>query len=383
METIKGFKDSWILTENGLMKTNLIIDNGIIKSIGDETTDKLIKIDDDKMVIPGLIDQHTHGAANFDVIDGKIEGLFEIACSLAQEGVTAFLPTTTTQSIEVINKSLKSVKDYIDKKYEDGAEVVGVHLEGPFISKDYAGAQIPEYILEPSTKVFKKFEKASGNSIKLVTVAVEEDHDNLIEYLKSKDIIVSIGHTKAGYKQVKRALEKGASCVTHTYNGMKPLHHRDIGTVGSTFLFDELYAELICDGVHSSIQAIKVLWKTKPSDKTILITDSLRQKNMPDGKYYELDQIIVLKGKEARLEDGTLAGSVLKLNEAVKNLMVFTGTDLVTAIKCATENPAKNLGIFDKMGSIKENKLANFAIVDKDMNVYQTIRNGKIIYKKS
>ena len=141
-------------------------------------------------------------------------------------------------------------------------------------------------------------------------------------------------------------------------------------------------SELICDGIHVSEPAVKLLWKNKPNDKVILISDALRTKFMPDGKYYELEQVIILKGKEARLEDGKLAGSVLKINEAIKNYMDFTGCDLIDAVKCATENPAKNLGIFEKMGSIKEGKLANFTVVDKDLNVYLTIRNGKVIYMK-
>ena len=163
---------------------------------------------------------------------------------------------------------------------------------------------------------------------------------------------------------------------------MKKIHHREIGTVGSALLFDELYCELICDGIHVSKEAVKILHKNKPSDKIILITDALRTKNMPDGIYKELEQDIILKDNVASLIDGTLAGSVLKMNVAIKNIMDFTGCDFITAIKYATENPAKNLGIYDKVGSIKENKDATFVIVDKDLNVYQTIRKGHVIYNK-
>lgn len=386
MTNVKGFKDSWILTEDGLRKTNLIIKDGVINllddEIVDEAGDELIKLDDDKLVIPGLIDQHIHGALGVDAIDGSIDAIHKMACALGREGVTAFLPTTTNQSIEVINKSLKSIKEYMDKNYDDGAEVLGAHLEGPFICRKYAGAQIPEYILKPSVEVFKRFENESGNTIKLVTLAIEEDKDNLVEYLKSKGVVISIGHSAAGYEDVKKGIENGVTCVTHTYNGMRPLRRAEIGTVGSTFLFDELYSELICDGVHSSHPAVKLLWKNKPADKLILVSDALRTKYMPDGKYYELEQVIILNGKEARLEDGKLAGSVLQLNDAIKNLMEFTGADFIDAIKCACENPAKNLNVFDKMGSIKENKVANLVIIDRDLNVYQTIRNGKVIYNK-
>lgn len=384
MIEIKGFKNSWILTENGLIKTNMIIENGMIVSIGSESeNEQLIELDENKIVIPGFIDQHIHGAAGYDIIDGTEEAVSKMAYALAQEGVTGFLATTTTQSIEVIDKSLKAVKDYMSKNNDEGAEILGVHLEGPFIAKKYMGAQLPNYILKPSVEMFKHFEDVSENTIKLVSVAIEEEGSaELINYLKSKNIVISIGHSAAGYEDIKQGIAEGVTCVTHTYNGMKPLRRDQIGTVGSALLFDELYCEAICDGVHISKPAVKLLWKNKPTDKLILVSDALRTKYMPDGRYYELEQVIILNGKEARLENGKLAGSVLRLNDAIKNLMEFTGTDFVSAVKCVTENPAKNLGLFDKMGSIKENKLANFVIVDKSLNVHQTIRNGKIIYQK-
>ncbi len=382
MKQIKGFKNSWILTEEGIVKTNLIIEDGKIVYIGDDSIDGLIELDTEKIVIPGFIDQHIHGASGVDAIDGNVDAIYKMACSLAKEGVTAFLPTTTNQSIEVIDASLKSIKEYMDKNLDEGALVIGAHLEGPFISKKYMGAQLPDYILKPSVKMFKHFEETSKNTIKLVSMAIEEDEEELTKYLKSKGIVVSIGHSAAGYEDIKKGIEEGVTCITHTYNGMRPLRRDDIGMVGSALLFDELYCELICDGVHSSKPAVKLLWKNKPNDKLILVSDALRTKYMPDGKYYELEQVIILKGKEARLEDGKLAGSVLWLNEAAKNLMEFAGADFISAIKCASSNPAKNLGVFDIMGSIEVNKLANLVIVDKELNVYQTIRNGKIIYNK-
>lgn len=383
MEKVIGFKNSWILTEEGLKKTSMLIEEDKIVSIGDYNKEELIELDDDKIVIPGFIDQHIHGASSFDFIDCSVSEIQSIACDLLQEGVTGFLATTTTQSVEVIDQSLKNLKEYKELNIQVGAELLGVHLEGPFIARKYMGAQLPNYIIKPNIKDFKHFEEVSGNNIKLVSMAVELDEDlKLCKYLKEKDIVVSIGHSSAGYHDVKKAVTSGVSCVTHTYNGMKPLRRDDIGTVGSTFLFNELYCELICDGVHVSEPAVNLLYKNKPKDKLILISDALRTKYMPDGKYYELEQVIVLKGKEARLEDGKLAGSVLKINDAVKNLMDFANIDFVDAVKCATENPAKNLGLFEKIGSIKENKLANLVVVDKNLNVYLTIRNGNIVYKK-
>ncbi len=382
MEEIKGFKNSYILTEEGIKKTNLIIKDGIILSIGDKIIDGMIELDEDKILVPGFIDQHIHGTLGVDTIDGNVENISIMAHTLPQEGITAFLPTTTTQSVEVVDKALNSVKKYIDKNDETGSIVLGVHLEGPFISKEYAGAQNENYILKPSIQTFKHFEQISQNIIKLVSLQIEDETKELIEYLISKNITISIGHSNAKFEDVQKAIKQGVTCVTHTYNAMSPIHHREIGTVGSTMLFDELYSELICDGIHVCKEAVKLLFKNKPKDKLILISDALRTKYMPDGIYHELDQTIILKNKKVTLEDGTLAGSVLKLNEAVKNLMDYTRTDLITSIKCVTENPSKNLGIFDKMGSIKENKLANFVVIDKNINIYQTIIKGIVVYKK-
>jgi N-acetylglucosamine-6-phosphate deacetylase len=164
---------------------------------------------------------------------------------------------------------------------------------------------------------------------------------------------------------------------------MKPLRRDEIGTVGCTMLFDELYCEAICDGIHVSPPALQLLWKNKPNDKFVLVTDSLRPKYLPNGIYPEADQIIVVQDGAARLDTGRLAGSILKMNQAVKNIMDFLNIDFETAVKCASENPAKNLGVYDQMGSIKEGKLANFVVVDKDVNVYQTIRRGKVVYNKN
>lgn len=383
MEQVKGFKNSWILTEKGKVKTNLLIENGKIARIGDFECDGLIELPEDQIIIPGFIDQHIHGAAGSDAMDGTIEDLSKIACSLAKEGTTAFLATTMTQSPENIDKALSAVKEYIESKPENGAEILGVHLEGPFISKDYIGAQPLEYVAAPCVEVFKHYEEVSGNNIKLVSMAVEvEGAEDLVSYLASKGIVASIGHSNAKYADVEKAIKAGASNVTHTYNAQKPIHHREVGTVGSAMLFDELTCEAICDGIHLSAPAIKLLWKNKPADKFVLVTDAMRAKHMPDGVSELGGQVVIVKNGEARLENGTLAGSVLRMNNAVKNVMRFLETDLETTVKYASANPAKNLGVYDLMGSIKEGKLANLVVVDKDVNVYQTIRCGKVVFEK-
>ncbi len=376
---MKGFKNTWIVTEKGLEKTSLTYDEKFV-TIG-KNEEGLQELPEEYVVVPGFIDEHVHGAAGSDAMDGTMEDLGKIANALASEGTTAFLATTMTQSPENITKALKAVKAYRELSPESGAEILGVHLEGPFISKDFVGAQPIEYVAKPSVEVFKKYQDASGDCVRIVTLAPEvEGSTELIKYLVSQNIVASIGHTNATYVDVKKAVEVGATNLTHTYNAMKPLHHREVGTVGSGFLFDELNCECICDGIHVSGPAIQLLHKNKPADKMTLITDAMRAKHMPDGVSELGGQVVIVKNGEARLENGTLAGSVLKMNNAVKNVMKFLNLPLEEVVKLASQNPAKNLGVFDQMGSIKEGKRADFVILDKDLNVVQTVRNGKVIY---
>lgn len=376
---MKGFKNTWIVTEKGLEKTSLTYDEKFV-TIG-KNEEGLQELPEEYVVVPGFIDEHVHGAAGSDAMDGTMEDLGKIANALASEGTTAFLATTMTQSPENITKALKAVKAYRELSPESGAEILGVHLEGPFISKDFVGAQPIEYVAKPSVEVFKKYQDASGDCVRIVTLAPEvEGSTELIKYLVSQNIVASIGHTNATYADVKKAVEAGATNLTHTYNAMKPLHHREVGTVGSGFLFDELNCECICDGIHVSGPAIQLLHKNKPADKMTLITDAMRAKHMPDGVSELGGQVVIVKNGEARLENGTLAGSVLKMNNAVKNVMKFLNLPLEEVVKLASQNPAKNLGVFDQMGSIKEGKRADFVISDKDLNVVQTVRNGKVIY---
>lgn len=381
MKKINGFTNCNILTEEGLFKTSLEIENGKIKKIGE--FEEGIRLDEEYLVLPGFIDQHVHGAAGSDAMDGTRKDLLNIANALASEGTVAFLATTMTQSEKNITNALECINEYKKENLKEGAEVLGVHLEGPFISLKHVGAQPKEYVAKPDVEVFKKYQEASGNNILLVSLACEEEGaSDLIEYLVQTNVVASIGHTDSCFKDVDLAIKSGAKNITHTFNAMKPLHHREIGTVGSALLFDSLNCELICDGIHVSRPAINLLKKCKPSDKLTLITDAMRAKHMADGEWELGGQAVFVKNGEARLVDGTLAGSVLKMNNAVKNFMEFTNASLMEAVKCATLNPAKNLGIDNVLGSIKEGKNASFVVVDKNMNVILTIRDGYVVFEK-
>ena len=384
---MKGFRNCNVYVYNkGIVNCSLGFEDGIIKYIGDDQNmiTEPIEIAKNAVILPGFIDQHVHGAAGSDAMDGTKEALKTIANSLATEGTTSFLATTMTQSKSNITSALTAVKDYIASSPEDGARLLGVHLEGPFISEKHVGAQPIEYLDNPSKETFLSYQKASGDNIKIVSLAPEsEGADQLIELLSSLGVVASVGHSDAGVECIENAIKFGLKSVTHTFNAQRGVHHREIGVAGSALLFDELYAEAICDTIHLSIPAIKLLIKNKPHDKVILITDAMRAKNLSDGISELGGQKVIVKNGEARLENGALAGSVLRMNDAIKNLVTKCGIDFISAVDFATVNPAKNLGIFDKTGSIEVGKFADFAVLDNDFKVISSIRGGKVVFSIS
>ncbi len=334
------------------------------------------------IVLPGFIDQHIHGAGGSDGMDGTVEDIAKIATTVAAEGTTSFLVTTMTQSKENITKAMQAVKEYRKENPKTGARVVGVHLEGPFIAAAHKGAQPLEYVKEPDVATFDEYNAASDGAIKLVSLAPEvEGADQLIRHLSKKGIVASIGHTGAKFADIDKAVKAGAKNVTHTYNAQTALHHREIGTVGSAMLFDELNCELIADTIHVSVPAMRLLAKNKPQDKLTLITDAMRAKGLPDGESELGGQKVFVKDGEARLADGTLAGSVLQMNRAVQNFVEKVGVPFTQAVDCATINPAKNLSIDGEVGSIKVGKRADFTVINDKYDVLMTVRDGEIIYQ--
>ena len=341
-----------------------------------------IALPNDAIVLPGFVDEHIHGAGGSDGMDGTVEDIAIIAKTIAAEGTTSFLVTTMTQSPENITKAMQAVKAYREANSEEGARVVGVHLEGPFIAAAHKGAQPLEYVKTPDIEVFDGYNAASGNSIRIVTLAPEvEGAEAFIRHLTEKGIVSSIGHTGAKYPDIEKAVSCGASNVTHTYNAQSALHHREIGTVGSAMLLDDLNCELIADTIHVSVPAMRLLVKNKPLDKLTLITDAMRAKGIPDGVSELGGQVVYVKNGEARLEDGTLAGSVLRMNRAVQNMVKKVGVPFTQAVDYATINPAKTLKIDSEAGSIEVGKRADFTVLNANYDVLMTVRGGKIIYK--
>lgn len=382
---MKGFVDAKVYVKNqGIINTNVGFVDGKIAYIGDDKTKitEVLPCDKNSVVLPGFIDEHIHGAAGADAMDGTTDALSKIANAVASEGTTTFLATTMTQSPENILNAMKAVKEYRENAPIDGAEIAGIHLEGPFISDKHIGAQPLEYVAKPDVKVFEQYNKASGNAIKIVSMSPETDGaEELIKYLSENGIVASAGHTDAGFNDISKALSWGLKNVTHTYNAQKGLHHREIGTVGSAMLIDELNCEAICDLIHLSVPAIKLLIKNKPHDKFTLITDSMRAKHLADGISELGGQEVIVKNGEARLKNGALAGSILKMNDAIKNLVLSCDVPFTDAVDFATVNPAKNLGLDKEIGTIEVSKRANITVLDGEFNVKLTVRDGNVIYK--
>ncbi len=381
---MKGFKNvKAYLYGKGIVTTDIGIENGKIAYIGngESEIEEICKISG--VLLPGFIDEHIHGAGGSDTMDADEKALETISEYLAREGTTGFLATTMTQSEENILKALTATAKVIEKGEFKGAEVLGVHLEGPFISPKHIGAQPLEYVKNPSKEIFDKYQKAAKGNIKIVTLAPEENGGGeLIEELNRQKVVASIGHTGAKFSDVESAVKRGAKSVTHTYNAQTGLHHREAGVVGAAMLLDELNCEMICDCIHVSVPAIKLVIKNKPHDKFTLITDAMRAKGMPDGLSELGGQEVFVKNGEARLKDGTLAGSVLKMNVAIKNLVERVGIPFTDAVDFATVNPSKNIGVFKDRGSIELGKRADFTVLNNDYEVEMTMVGGKIIYKK-
>lgn len=364
---------------------------GKIKTVGDrseriETVKDaaVFSFPESYVCIPGFVDDHIHGVAGADTMDATPKALETMAEALPKEGTTSFLATTMTQEGDRIEKALVNAGNYMKGHHAGGiAEILGVHLEGPFISPEKAGAQPTESIIEPDVACFNKWQELSEKWIKLVTLAPEREGGlELIRHLAKTGVVASVGHSNATYEQVVQAVRAGATHVTHLYNGMRGLHHREPGVAGAALLLDELLAEVIVDGIHSTPEMIDLAYRQKGKAGLVTITDSIRAKCLQSGTYDLGGQDVTVKDGEARLENGSLAGSTLKMNDAIRNLITFTGCTISEALQMAAVNPAKQLNVYDRKGSLVPGKDADVVVLDDDLNVVMTFCRGVLAYKQ-
>ena len=379
-------KRIWIAGQ--FMPAQLVIREGKIEKIlpyGQEAAD----IDwGEKRVLPGFIDVHTHGAYGYDTNDGTPEGLREWMRRIPQEGVTSILPTTVTQMPDVLERAVANVAAVAEEAAASpdvrGAEILGIHFEGPYLDMEYKGAQPPEAIAAPSVEQFKEYQRAARGMIKYITLAPEHDRDwALTRYCPSIGVVVSMGHTNASYEEALMGAANGASSMTHVYNAMSPYHHRKPGMVGAAFRLRDLYGEIICDGCHSHLAAVNNFFAAKGRDHVIMVTDSLRAKHCPPGGNYQLGGHDIEIGEDglARLAGtDTIAGSTLRMNRGLRILAEEAQVPFDAAVNSCTLNPARCLGVDDRKGRIAAGCDADLAVLDSDYEVLETWCRGAKIW---
>ncbi|MCC0646312.1 N-acetylglucosamine-6-phosphate deacetylase [Clostridioides sp. ZZV14-6154] len=367
-----------IVLKNQILENKILVFDEKIIDIADEIPKDCEVIDvDGKYISPGLIDIHIHGNMGKDTMDSTDESIETISKSIMRHGVTSFLPTTMTMDKEHVYDALEVIKKAKSRK-TGGAQVLGAHLEGPFINENYKGAQNEKFIINSKYEFIKEYKDV----IKVITYAPEKDidFDFTREIKRCTDIVLSIGHSNASYEQAKEAINLGVTNITHMFNAMTGLNHRDPGVVGAALTTD-VYSELIADTIHINKDLFQFILNNKGRERLILITDSIEAGGLEDGNYALGGQKVIVKGNEARLENGALAGSVLSLNKMVLNFLNNTNLRVNEAINLASLNPATSLGINDKKGSLDIGKDADIAVFDKNLDCKMTLCLGEVVYK--
>lgn len=334
----------------------------------------------DKRIVPGFLDIHCHGAFEFDTNDANEEGLRNWTKNIVSEGVTGFLTTTITQSEEVLTKAVANVAKVMEDGYE-GAEILGIHFEGPYLDMVYKGAQPEQYIVKPTVEQFERYQAAAKGHIVYLTMATETDEDfALTRYLTEHGVVVSIGHSAATYEQAVMAYAHGARSMTHVYNGMTPFNHRANGLVGAAYRIRTMYGEIICDGNHSTPAALNNYFMSKGPDYCIMISDALMAKGTPVGSKFIFggNEIVIYPDGSAHLTStGGLAGSTLRINQGLRILVEEAMVPFNYAINSCTINPARCIGVDDRKGAIGVGKDADLVVLDNDYSVIQTYCMGE------
>lgn len=366
-----------IILHDEIVEKNVFIDGEKIIEISDKVPSDEEIIDAHGLYVsPGFVDVHTHGRGGSDTMYPTFDDLNTISKATLKTGVTSFLPTTMTMPVENIKKAIENVS--MNKDKVEGAQILGVHLEGPFFNKKYKGAQPEECMILPTIDNYLSFVGNHQEIVRKISIAPELEHSiDFIKYLQDKRTVVSLGHTNATYEEAQLAIDAGATSGTHTYNAMTPLTHRAPGVVGAVMINDSVYAELILDGVHVNYAAAKALLCAKGKEKVILITDSLEAAGLENGKYLLGNQDVYVKDGEARLIDGTLAGSIVSMNVAVRNAYQHLGLKLNEAVNLASYNPARSLDE-DLLGEIKEGNYADIIFFDENIDIQKIMIKGNL-----
>lgn len=335
---------------------------------------------ENRRIVPGFIDIHTHGAYGVDTNDGDPDGLRRWMRCIPEEGVTSILPTTVTQMPDILKAALRNVSAVVREGYE-GAEILGVHLEGPYLDMKYKGAQPEEAIVAPDVEQFMEYQEAAEGLIRCITLAPEHDREfELTRYCAENGVVVSIGHSSASYEQVLMGIANGASSMTHVFNGMSPVHHREPGMAGAALRIPDIFGEMICDGFHVHPAVMNTFYRTKGRDHAIMITDSLR------AKYCLADQVLTLGGQEivvgtdglARIKGSeTIAGSTLRMNQGLRILVEEAMVPFDMALNSCTINPARCLGVDFRKGKIGVGYDADLVVLEDNYEVNQTYCRGR------
>ena len=378
-------KNGMVYRNHEFAKTDVLLDGRTICAVGDDLQADGAKVVDvaGAYVVPGFIDVHTHGAVGVDVNGASAEDFEKICRFQATQGTTSWQGSILTDTRE---QTLACIGEYNTWKAmeHEGADQMGIHLEGPFLCADYKGA-MPEHLLQkPNMELLKEYQDAAHGDIRYITVSPEvEGIPEFIPEMKKLGMVVAIGHSGADYDTARKAIANGAMASTHTGNAMKLLHQHFPAIWGAVLEDDNLYCEIICDGRHLHPGTVRLIIKTKGLDRVVAITDSIMAAGLPDGDYkLGVNDVVVVDGDAKLKSDGTRAGSTLTTGKALLNLLEFTGKPLEQILPLLTENPAKLIGVYDRIGSIEEGKEADVVVLDKDCQVIRTYSKGKEVYRK-
>lgn len=363
----------------------LVVENKLIKAIipadmiAHHMPAKRYEYPPDHYLSPGFIDLHVHGAHGHDVMDGTEEALIAISKTLAAEGITGFLATTMTADKTHIERALTTIAN--TQPHQEGAAILGAHLEGPFIAKSKMGAQHGEDACLPDPSLMRHLQEVAKGTIKIVTLAPElVDSLQLIQLLRNMNVIVSIGHTNATYAETMAAIKAGCTQATHLFNAMRELHQREPGAVGALLLADTVNAELIVDNFHLHPAIVELAFRIKGKERLLLVTDAMRAKCLGNGQYELGGQLVDVQEGKATLNNGVLAGSTLRMPQAIRHMTQFSKCSLIDAITMAADNPAHVLKLDLHKGTIAVGKDADLVVLNGEFDVMMTMREGKEVY---